>query len=291
VEQTLGILAPERYIEMVVAFAPKLLAALFVMLAFWVLLKITQPALRGMLRRADFAEALVRLLIDNVYKMTLFGFGLITAASQVGINIGAALAGLGVAGIAVGFAAQDSVANTIAGFLIFWDKPFQVGHFVSTQGAYGEVASITMRTTRIRTPNNTYVVIPNRKIIEDPLINHSMYGQTRVDVPLGIAYKEDVDAARAALLAVATADAEVLGDPAPEVIVTELGDSSVNLQVRVWIADAAEERGVFARVLEASKKALDREGIEIPFPHLQLFVEDLRPRVVDQMQLISARTG
>ena len=290
-EETLGILAPERYIDVGIAFAPKLLSALFVMLAFWVLLKITQPALRGMLRRADFAEALVRLLIDNVYKMTLFGFGLITAASQVGINIGAALAGLGVAGIAVGFAAQDSVANTIAGFLIFWDKPFQVGHFVSTQGAYGEVTSITMRTTRIRTPNNTYVVIPNRKIIEDPLINHSMYGQTRVDVPLGIAYKEDVDAARAALLAVATADAEVLRDPAPEVIVTELGDSSVNLQVRVWIADAAEERGVFARVLEASKKALDQAGIEIPFPHLQLFVEDLRPRVVDQMKLISARTG
>jgi small conductance mechanosensitive channel len=291
VEETLGILAPERYIDMGIVFAPKLLAALFVMLAFWVLFKVTQPALRSMLRRADFAEALVRLLIDNVYKMTIFGFGVITAASQVGINIGAALAGLGVAGIAVGFAAQDSVANTIAGFLIFWDKPFQVGHFVSTQGAYGEVTSITMRTTRIRTPNNTYVVIPNRKIIEDPLINHSMYGHTRVDVPIGIAYKERVDAAREALLAAARADREVLDDPGAEVIVTELGGSSVNLQIRVWIADAAEERGVFARVLEASKRALDEAGIEIPFPHLQLFVEDLRPRVVDQMKLITAQAG
>jgi small conductance mechanosensitive channel len=287
VDETLGILDPERFIDMGIEFAPKLVAALFVMLVFWAFFKITQPALRGMLRRAEFADALVKLLIDNVYKVTVFGFGLITAASQIGINIGAALAGLGVAGVAVGFAAQDSVANTIAGFLIFWDKPFQVGHFVSTQGAYGEVTSITMRTTRVRTPNNTYIVIPNRKIIEDPLINHSMYGRTRVDVPLGIAYKEAISAARDVLLETVARDHDILADPAPEVVMTELGSSSVDLQVRVWIGDAAEERGVFARVLEASKVALDQAGIEIPFPHLQLFVEDLRPPVVSQMKLIA----
>jgi small conductance mechanosensitive channel len=288
VDDTFGLLDPQRLVDMGVAFVPRLLAAFFVMLAFWGVLKVTQPPLRSMLRRADFADALVHLLIDNVYRLVLLGFGLIMAASQLGINVGAALAGVGVAGIAIGFAAQDSVANTIAGFLIFWDKPFQVGHVVTTQGEYGEIANITMRTTRIRTPNNTYVVVPNRKVIEDVLVNHSMYGHTRVDVPLGIAYKEDVNTARDVLLTVAREQSEVLDDPAPEIAVTGLGDSSVNLEVRAWISDARQERPVQVRVLEASKKALDAADIEIPFPHLQLFVEDLRPPVVDQMKLITA---
>lgn len=287
-ESTMSLLDPSRFVDIGIAFAPKLVAALLVLFAFWIVHRITRPALRGILRRADFADALIHLLVDNIYRIVLLGFGLIMAASQVGINVGAALAGLGVAGIAIGFAAQDSVANTIAGFLIFWDKPFQVGQIVSTQGEYGEVAQITMRTTRIRTPNNTYVVIPNRKIIEDVLVNHSMYGHTRVDVLLGIAYKENVDSAREVLLAVAGDDPDVLDDPAPEIVMTELGDSSVNLAVRVWISDAQQERPVLARVLEASKKALDAAEIEIPFPHLQLFVEDLRPPVVDQMKLIGA---
>lgn len=288
VEETLGLLDPERFIDMGIAFAPRLLAALLVLLTFWILLKLTQAPLRSVLRRSEFADALIHLLVDNVYRLVLLGFGLIMAASQLGINVGAALAGVGVAGIAIGFAAQDSVANTIAGFLIFWDKPFQVGHIVATQGEYGEVAHITMRTTRIRTPNNTYIVVPNRKVIEDVLVNHSLYGQTRVDVPLGIAYKERVDETREVLLAAARQAVDVLDDPAPEIVVTALGDSSVNLQIRVWTSDAMQERQVFVRVLEASKAALDAAGIEIPFPHLQLFVEDLRPPVVDQMKLIAA---
>ena len=290
-ENSLGLLDPQRFVDMGIDFAPRVVAALVVLLAFWVIFKVSQPAFRRMLKRAEFAEALIGLLVDNLYKFALLGLGLVMAASQLGINIGAALAGLGVAGIAIGFAAQDSVANTIAGFLIFWDKPFQVGQFVTTQGEYGEVTSITMRTTRIRTPNNTYLVVPNRKIIEDVMINHSMYGHTRVDVPIGIAYKESIDQAREALLAAAKEDALVLRDPEPVVLVTELGGSSVNLEVRVWIDDATHERPVFVSVLEAAKKALDRAGIEIPYPHLQLFVDDIRPAAVEQMKIITGGRG
>ncbi|NIS67119.1 MAG: mechanosensitive ion channel, partial [Gemmatimonadales bacterium] len=145
-EDTLGLLDPQKFVDMGIAFAPRVLAALVVLLAFWIVFKISQPPFRRMLKRAEFADALIGLLVDNLYKFALLGLGLVMAASQLGINIGAALAGLGVAGIAIGFAAQDSVANTIAGFLIFWDKPFQVGQFVTTQGEYGEVTSITMRT-------------------------------------------------------------------------------------------------------------------------------------------------
>lgn len=136
-----------------------------------------------------------------------------------------------------------------------------------------------MRTTRIRTQENTYVVIPNSQIIGELLVNHSMYGKTRVNVPLGIAYKERLAEARPVLLAAVSRLEGVLADPSPAVVATELGGSSVNLQVRVWIDDASEERPMFHAVLEASKVALDEAGIEIPYPHLQLFVEDVRDRV------------
>jgi small conductance mechanosensitive channel len=241
-----------------------------------VILRATRPLLRGVLARARFAEALIGLLVDGLFKGAIIIIALITAASQLGINVTAALAGLGVAGIALGFAAQETVANMIAGFLVFWDRPFQIGDYVTTQGMYGRVQEITMRTTRIRTMENTYAVIPNKQIIGDLLVNHSMYGVTRVNVPVGIAYKEKIAEARAVLLPAISKVDGVVESPAPDVVAIELGGSSVNLMARVWISDSALEKPVGQAVLEASKVALDEAGIEIPFPHLQLFVEDVR---------------
>jgi small conductance mechanosensitive channel len=171
----------------VIDFLPKLGAAVLVYLFFWGLERGTRPMLRGLLRRANINDALNRLLVDNVYRFVVLAFGIVMAASQLGINIAAALAGIGVAGIAVGFAAQESLSNMIAGFLIFWDRPFEVGDYISLNDQYGRVQDITMRTTRIRTQENTYAVVPNKQIIGEMLVNHSMYGQTRVNVPVGIA--------------------------------------------------------------------------------------------------------
>ncbi len=276
---------------MLVAFVPKLIAAGVVFLIFWVLFRATQRPLKNVLRRAGFVDALVRLFVDSLYKTTILLFGIVMAASQVGINIAAALTGIGVVGVAVGFAAQETLANMIAGFLIFWDQPFKIGDYITAQNLYGEVTAITMRTTRIRTQENTYVVIPNSQIIGNLLVNHSMYGKTRVNVPLGIAYKEKLSEARPVLLAAVRQIEGVLEEPGPAVVATELGGSSVDLQVRVWIDDAAEERPMFHAVLEASKVALDEAGIEIPYPHLQLFVEDVRDRVWEKAARFPGTAG
>jgi small conductance mechanosensitive channel len=277
--ESLNWLTREEIMALASVVLPKLLAAVLVFLAFYLLLRVLQPALRSILRRADFAPALIHLLVDGLVRGTMLILGLIMAVNQLGINIAAALAGLGVLGIAVGFAAQETIANMIAGFLIFWDRPFRVGDWVTTQDRDGEVSDITLRTTRIRTLDNTYVVIPNRQIIGELLVNHSMYGETRVNIPIGIAYKESIAEARRVILA-AVADLDgVLDDPAPSVVAAGLGDSSVDLTVRVWIAQAREEVPVRFRVVEACKVALDQAGIEIPFPHLQLFVDDVKDRV------------
>jgi small conductance mechanosensitive channel len=129
-------------------------------------------------------------------------------------------------------------------------------------------------------------VIPNKKVIDDAVINHSKHGETRVDVPVGIAYKESIPEARRALLEAAGRLDDVMSDPAPSIVVQELGGSSVNLLVRVWISDASRELPVFYAVMEASKLALDAAGIQIPYPHLQLFWDDVEDRVVQKIAAV-----
>jgi small conductance mechanosensitive channel len=283
--------SPEALQTFLIAAAPRAFAALVVALVFWVLLRITQPALRAALRRARFVDGLISLLVDGLYRGVIVLLAIAMAASQLGINVSAMLAGLGVAGIALGFAAQETVANMIAGFLIFWDRPFTLGDFISTQSRYGQVKEITLRTTRIRTLDNTYVVIPNRQIIGDALVNHSMYGETRVVVNVGIAYKEKIAEARAVLLEALSKVEGIMPEPAPDVVARSFGDSSINLEIRVWIANAQLELPVGARMVEACKVALDRAGIEIPFPHRQLFIEQVDDRVWEKLAATLGRPG
>jgi len=260
-------------------FLPDLLAAVLVLAAFYVLFRMTRPSLSGLFRRAGLHATLIDLVVNKIYRVAVLTFGVVMAADQVGVNVGAALAGIGVAGVAIGFAAQDSLANVIAGFLIFLDRPFQVDQWVTVGDHYGRVNAITLRSTRIQTTRNTYVVIPNRTIIDTVLVNHSHHGSTRVDVPVGIAYKESIPRAREVLLRAVRGIQGVAVTPAPDVVVTELAASGVSIDVRVWIDEASVERATFHRVVEQSKLALDEAGIEIPYPHLQLFVEKVEDRV------------
>jgi len=267
----------------VVAFVPKVGAALLVLVAFWLIYRVSRPGLRAALHKADFHEALIQLMVDNLYRYAIMIVSLVMAADQLGINVGAALAGLGVAGIALGFAAQDSVANVISGIMIFWDKPFIVGDWIRTEGNYGKVTEITLRSTRIRTNRNTYVVIPNKSVIDAVLENYSKHGELRIDVPIGIAYKEDIRQAREVLLEAVRKIPGVMAEPQPDVVVESLGDSSVNLLVRAWIETADEMQPKAFVVVEASKLALDAAGIQIPYPHLQLFVDDVEERVIQKV--------
>jgi len=263
------------------AFIPALIAAIIIFIGAYIVSRAVRAVLKPALKRADFQPVLIELLVDTVLHYVIIVLGLLMALSQLGVNVTAALAGVGVAGIAIGFAAQDSVANVISGILIFWDKPFEVGDWVETEGEFGKVTNITLRTTRIKTPQNSYVVVPNKRIIDEVLENFSKHGELRVETVVGIAYKEDISAAREALLKAVKSMDGVMESPAPDVVVDELGGSSVNLKVRVWIKTADAKRSMYFALTEASKLALDEVGIEIPFPHLQLFLDTVEDRVWD----------
>jgi small-conductance mechanosensitive channel len=271
-----------------VQWLPQFLVGILILAAFIVGSFVVRKPLTAALRRSGVADALIHLLINKLFHYTLVAFGLVMALDQMGVNVTAALAGVGVAGIAVGFAAQDTLTNIIAGITIFVDQPFKVGDWIKTGDMYGKVSEITLRTTRIRTNRNTWVVIPNHALIDSTLENHSKKGGMRVDVPLGIAYKEDIDRAREVLLEAVRDLPDQWRDLAPEVAVVGLGNSSVDLQVRVWIENPGRLRPTEAAIVERSKKALDAAGIEIPFPHLQLFLDDVKDSAVEQLAQIRA---
>ena len=279
----LSLIDVSALIASIAAYIPKVIAALALFLVFRFAYKISRKPLIVCAKKIELEQPVIDLLIDRVYKYALLTLSGVMIAGQLGIDVGALLAGLGVAGIAIGFAAQDSLSNIIAGFIIFLDKPFKVGDWVHIDEHFGKVWEITMRSTRIQTLNHTYVVIPNKTIIDQVLNNHSKYGKTRLEVPIGIAYKESIADARKTILA-AVSDIDILTkEPAASVVVKELGDSSVNLIVRVWVDDAEKEKKAYYDTIEACKVALDKAGIQIPFPHMQLFIDDVEERVVEKI--------
>jgi len=197
-------------------------------------------------------------MLENIYRFTLLTFGAIMAVNQLGINVGAALAGLGVVGLTIGFASKDTLSNIMAGFLIFWDKPFHTDDWVTLGANYGKVTEITMRTTRLRTWNNTLVIIPNETVINQVLVNHSANGRARVDVPITVAAKGDLPATREAIIRAVGGIEGVLQDPPPTVAVKAIGAAGAELMIQAWVSDPEQEQPVAFRILEAAKPAVDK---------------------------------
>jgi small conductance mechanosensitive channel len=238
-----------------VVWLPKLLSAIVILVLFWVIVRFTRPVLARLLLRAGLDPALERMIL-SAYRFTIWIFGMIMALSQVGINVGAALAGLGVVGLTIGFAAKDSLSNIMAGFLILWDKPFHSGDWVTVGDKYGKVEEISMRTTRLLTWNNTRVIIPNETVINQVLVNHSSNGRIRMEVPISLPPKVDVSAARKAIVEKVRNVEGVISDPAPDVVVNSVSSGSIDLLIYAWVESAGEELPVRFKILEASKPLL-----------------------------------
>lgn len=242
-----------------VAWLPKLFSAIVICVGFWVLFRVTRPALSRVLAGAGVERAL-QGMIQNMYRFTLLTFGTIMAVNQLGINVGAALAGLGVVGLTIGFAAKDTLSNIMAGFLIFWDKPFHTDDWVTLGANYGKVTEITMRTTRLLTWNNTLVIIPNESVINQVLVNHSTNSPARVDVPLIVSVKNDLTTTRELILSSIASVEGVLTDPEPAVVLKAIRIADADVVIQVWVANAEHERPVTSRILEAAKTAIDRHA-------------------------------
>jgi len=182
-----------------------------------------------------------------------------------GVNPGTLIAGLGLFSVAIGFAAQKSVSNLISGLFILFDRPFEIGDFVDIGGTTGTVITIDLLSTRIRTPDNLLVRIPNETVLGSVIKNFTRFDIRRLSLQVGVAYNSDLKHVQDVLHRVLSEHPLVLVDPAPRVMITEFADSSINFEAWVWV-----ERTHFldarTQIAQAIKEAFDREGIEIPFP-------------------------
>jgi len=174
--------------------------------------------------------------------------------------------------LAIGFAMQDVIRNFVAGVFIFTDRPFRIGDWIEFDGESGIVEDISLRVTRVRTFDNELLTVPNSLLTDGVIKNPVEADRLRLKVLFGIGYDDDVEAATDIILEEAAAHDEILDEPEPSVRLTELGDSSVGLQSRVWIADPS--RSDFVRVrgeyVTAVKERFDEADIDIPYPHRTL---------------------
>ncbi len=242
-------------------------AGLLLLLGFLLASLVSRLAVRGLKSRLSVHH--LQLFRRLVYYLLLALFAA-SALRELGFNLAVLIGAAGVLTVAIGFASQTSVSNLISGLFLIGEKPFAVGDVIQVGGTTGEVLSIDALSVKLRTFDNLFVRIPNESLIKSEVTNMTRFPIRRLDIKLGVAYKEDIDQVRKVLNEVADRNLRCLDDPAPTFIFLGFGDSSLDLQFSVW---AKRENFLELRnsIQPEIKKAFDAAGIEIPFPHLSLY--------------------
>jgi small conductance mechanosensitive channel len=240
-----------------------LYALVILVLGIWVAKLLTRIT-RKVMEARQVEVTLVKFTSNLLYSFLLLTV-IIASLNKMGIQTTSLIAVLGAAGLAVGLALQGSLANFAAGVLIIVFKPFKAGDLIEAAGVLGAVEDLGIFTTKLLTPDNKVIFVPNGSLTSGNITNYTMEAIRRVDLVVGVGYGEDVRRVKEVLMGILKSDTRVLSDPAAQVEVLELADSSVNLVVRPWVK-AEDYWGVYFAVMEQVKLVLDEEGIEIPFP-------------------------
>ncbi len=221
-------------------------------------------------------------LVNKTIRVVIVGGGVIIALSTMDINIMPFVAGASVLGVALGFAAKDTLSNLIAGVLLIVDRPFQVGDRIELwttptgTGTWGDVIEIGLRATKIRNPDNLIFVIPNNEIMRRDIVNYTASGDNiRLRIPISIAYDADTSKAKEIVRAVALQVDGVLSSPEPQVIIRSFAESAIDLQLRVWIGDARQRRTIGDLITDRVKQEFDRAGVEIPYAKRDLYIRSM----------------
>lgn len=213
------------------------------------------------------ADQVAVVLLSRIVRLLGVIGALLLALSIAGVQVGSVLAGLAVAGVALGLAVQGILENFIAGVILLVRKPFSAGDQVRSGEFEGTIESIDLRVTHVIDYDGEMVLIPNRDVYNNPLVNLTRRGKRRTVVMVGVDYRDDHDDARAVILDAVRAVEGVLDHPGPEVLLTELGESSVNFEVRYWTRpDIRSVRRTQDRVLAAAKRGIQDAGMTIPWP-------------------------
>ncbi|WP_350292120.1 mechanosensitive ion channel domain-containing protein [uncultured Croceitalea sp.] len=255
----------DKGIDFIVEYGPKVLGAIAIyIIGSWVIKKIVK-AVSKVMSKGSYDTSLQKFL-TNLISWGLKIFLIITVISTLGVETTSLAAVIAAAGLAVGLALQGSLSNFAGGVLLMIFKPYKIGDLVEAQDVLGVVKEIEIFTTKLVSPDNKLLIVPNGAMANGNITNYTAEGKIRVDTVIGVAYEEDIKQVKEVLMEVLTSNPKVLQDPAPSVNVLELADSSVNFAVRPF-AKPEDYWDVYFATYENCKLALDKAGIEIPYPH------------------------
>ncbi|CAE6898010.1 MULTISPECIES: mechanosensitive ion channel family protein [Pseudomonas] len=253
----------EAWLPVVLEYSGKLtLAVITLLIGWWLISKLTASI--GRILEARNVDRALGSFIGSLVRIVLRILLLISVASMVGVETTSFIAMIGAAGLAIGLALQGSLANFAGGVLIMLFRPFRAGDWIEAQGVSGSVDNIQIFHTTLKTADNKVVIVPNGNLSNGHITNYSREPRRRADINVGIDYSSDIKRAREVLLEIAK-DPRVHLDPEPVVFVTGLGDSAVNLSLRVWVATGDFWPVTFS-FTELAKERLTEAGIGIPFP-------------------------
>jgi len=271
IEEPLGEVASKLsdWAETLTGMIPNFVVAVLVLILFWILARLVGSTVRRVSSRISDNAGLTRVLVTLAKLLTLMaGVFIARGVLQLAKTLTSLLAGAGVIGLALGFAFQNVAANFLSGVLLSIRKPFTVGDVIKTNGFYGTVVDINLRTTDLQMPDGRYVLVPNKEVFEQAIENYSRNRKHRVDVAVGVSYGDDLDKARR--LAKEAAEGLEFRDESRDVQVffTEFGDSSINFVLRMWVdfSRPVDDHHARSEMVMAVKKAFDDNDITIPFP-------------------------
>jgi len=251
-------------------YGPGLLGFIAILVFGWMTAKFLTGMIRKGMTRGRVDETLIGFT-SNIAHMGMMALIVISALGQLGVNTTSFAAIIGAAGLAIGFALQDSLGNFAAGVMLIVFRPFKSGDYVEAGGVAGIVENVQVFATVIRTGDNKEMTVPNGSIMGSSITNYSAKPTRRVDMVFGIGYDDDIKRAKQILHDVVSADDRILAEPEPTIAVSELADSSVNFVVRPW-ANFADYWPVRFDITENVKLEFDKHEISIPFPQTDVHV-------------------
>jgi len=260
------------FASLAVDYGIKLVGAIAIFVIGKWLAKLLTNLFRKGLERSNTDVTLVKFLGDLVY-FGLLVLVIIAALGTLGVNTTSFAAIIGAAGLAVGLALQGNIANFGAGVVLLFLRPFKVGDFVEAGGAVGVVDTIGIFNTTFKTGDNRVIIVPNSNIIGGNITNYSREAIRRIDLVIGVGYEDDLKLVKSTLEEILANHPKVLKDPAPAVALAELADSSVNFNVRPWVK-SEDYWGVRSELLETIKTTFDEKGINIPYPQMDVHVDN-----------------
>ncbi|WP_432769972.1 MAG: mechanosensitive ion channel [Sphingopyxis sp.] len=240
-------------------------AAFILVVGLWLAFFLSRLARRKALENPR-VDATLATFLSVMIRYALIILVIIIVLQQFGVQTTSLVAVLGASALAIGLALQGTLTNVASGIMLAIIRPYHIGDFVEINGREGNVIDLDLFFTRLRSPDEQVILVPNGQVTANPIVNHTQKGRRRCVITIGIGYEDDIDQALTVMKNIMAGDPRAINEPPPWFRLKDLGDYSVNLQGRAWVP--AEQHGRYkSEMTKLIKEAFDREGIDMPYPH------------------------